>query len=130
MLNKFEIMFVKRCIFIIVFQFTIIISILWQLLEHNKMIEKTMSITQYRNSYKICSKLFHKNKTLMNENSMLMILILFFVLFFFLYVDMNRMTRLCWNDEMTSWRRVVFVCWKGFSFWGLVLGFFFHSIFW
>ena len=45
LLNNSKMVFVKCHTFVIVFQFTIVISILWQLLKHGKMIEKTMSIT-------------------------------------------------------------------------------------
>ena len=82
LLNSFKAAFVKCCTFIIVFQFIIVISILWQLLKHDRMIEKTMSITQYTNSHEICSKLLHKKKTLTSENLTLMNLILFFWFYF------------------------------------------------
>ena len=78
LLNNFKMTFVKRCIFIIIFQFIIVISILWWLSKHDKMIEKIMLTTQYTNSYKICSKLFHENEALTSENLMLMNLISFF----------------------------------------------------
>ena len=100
--NNFKMMFAKYCIFIIVFQFTIVISILWQLLKHDKMIEKTMSITQYTNLHKICSKLLHENKALINENSMLMNFILFF---WFCFVFFFMWTRIVWLIcvEMMKW---------------------------
>ena len=39
------------------------------------------------------------------------------------------MTRWCWNDEMTSWRRVVSVCWKDFLFRSLAWAIFFIQFF-
>ena len=44
-LNSFKVIFVKRHIFVIVFQFMIVISLLWRLSKHDRMIEKTMSIS-------------------------------------------------------------------------------------
>ena len=122
LLNSFKTAFVKRHTFFIIFQFTIVISILWRLLKHDRMIEKTMLIIQYTNLFTICSKLLYENEALTSENSMLINLILFFVFF---YVVTGFTTRLYWNDEMTSWRRVVSVCWKDFSFWGFGLRLFF-----
>ena len=125
-------MFFKHCIFIIVFQFTIVISILWWLLKRDKMIEKTMSTTQYTNSCKICSKFFHENKALINENSMLMNLISFFWFCFVFFFYVNTLVWFVWI-EMTKrgYDAALFLsAEKVFLFRGLVLEYFFRSILW
>ena len=106
LLNSFKVTFVKCYIFVIIFQFIIVILILWWLLKHDKIIKKTMLITQYTNSCKICSKLFYKNKALTNEDSMLINLILFFwfCLIFFLceHGSYDSFILKWWNDVVTS----------------------------
>ena len=105
-LDSSETAFVKRRTSVIVFQFIIVIFILWQLLKHDRMIEKTILTTQYTNLYKICSELFYKNKTLTNENSMLMNLISFF---WFCFVFFFMWTQIVWFIciKIMKWRRDV-----------------------
>ena len=103
-LNNFKTICVKRRTFIIIFQFIIFISILWQLSKHDRRIEKTTSMIHYINLYEICSKLFHENETLTSKNSMLMDLILFFwFCFFFFFMWSQIVWLIC--IEMMKWRR-------------------------
>ena len=82
----------------------IVISILWRLSKHDKMIEKITSITQYTNLCEICSKLLHKNKTLTNKNSTLMKLILFF---WFHFVFFSLCKHGLYDSFVLKWRNDV-----------------------
>ena len=85
-LNSFQAAFVERCVFIIVFKFTIFISVLWWLWKYGRMIEKTMSVIQNTNFNKIFLKLFYENEMLTSDDSMLINVILFCFVFL-------------WNDD-------------------------------
>ena len=103
LLNNFKTTFFKHCTFVIIFQFIIDISILWQLSKHDRMIEKTMLTIQYTNSREICSKLVHKKKGWRAKTWCWWIWFCFFhFVFCFFFMWPRIVLFVC--VEMTKWR--------------------------